>query len=137
MLQRTFSSKKWLHLSITIVNRKIKLHGDNPFTSAQTPSEKIIIRDLPLDLPGGHVIKYLEETFPPRIMRSDTIMTRLPSRENNLTQYFTSDILTYRRERGSTLSSLREILLVVYHVKSSILIKQFSANAAILMITEL
>ena len=39
-------------------NRKIELHDEKPFTSPQTPSEKIIFSDLPLDLPGDDVIKY-------------------------------------------------------------------------------
>ena len=58
-------------------------------------SVTIIDSDLPLNLSDDHVIKYLEESFPHVIMRTDAIMTRLPSRDKNLTQYFTGDRLVY------------------------------------------
>ena len=64
-------------------NRKIELHDRNPFNSLPTPSEKIVIRDLPLDMPGDDVINFIEHNFPHIILRSGAIMERLPSRENN------------------------------------------------------
>ena len=55
------------------------------------PSEKSVIRELPCDIENNDVIAYIEQYFPHTIIRSGVILTRIPSRENNLTQYYNGD----------------------------------------------
>ena len=84
-------------ITIKFKNRKIELHDDNPFNSHRTPSEKIVIRDLPLDMAGDNITNYLENEFPHIIIRSDPILDRIPSRSNNLTHFYSGDRIIYAK----------------------------------------
>ena len=78
--------------------RNIELHDQNPYTSEKIPSEKIVIRELPCDIENKDVIAYIEQNFPHVIIRSGVILTRIPSRENNLTQYYNGDRVIYAKQ---------------------------------------
>ena len=62
------------------------------------PSEKIVICELPCDIENKDVIAYIEQNFPHVIIRSGVILTRIPSRENNLTQYYNGDRVIYAKQ---------------------------------------
>ena len=57
-----------------------------------------MIRELPCDIENKDVIAYIEKTFPHVIIRSGVILTRIPSRKNNLTQYYNGDRVIYAKQ---------------------------------------
>ena len=64
-------------------HRRVELHDNNPFTSPHIPSEKIVIRDLPITVTNKEIMDYFETVHPHIITRSDAILERIPYRNNN------------------------------------------------------
>ena len=85
-------------ITIKYNNRKIELYDTNPFHSPQTPSEKIILKDLPLDMSNDDILDFFEKNYPHIIVRSNVIMSRVPSRSNNLTHFYSGDRMIYARQ---------------------------------------
>ena len=85
-------------VTIRFKSRKIELHENNPFTSPRTPSEKIIIKDLPPHIPSDDIIEFLEQKHPHILTRSGAILARIPSRTNTLTEYYSGDRVVYAKE---------------------------------------
>ena len=79
-------------------NRTIELHDENPLHVPQIPSEKLIIKDLPLDLPNEDILEFLEKQHPHIIVRSNVILARVPSRDNNLTHFYSGDRVIYVKQ---------------------------------------
>ena len=78
--------------------RHIEIHDMNPFNSPQSPTEKITLRDLPMDMPSDEIIKFFEDNYPYIIIRSEAIRSRIPSRTNNLTTFYNGDRVVYVKE---------------------------------------
>ena len=85
-------------VSIKFNNRTIELHDKNPLLSPPVPSEKIVFKDLPLDMPNEEILKFLETEHPHIIIRSNVILARVPSRDNNLTQFLSGDRVVYVKQ---------------------------------------
>lgn len=85
-------------VTIRFNDRNIELHDENPFTTSGNPSEKIVFKDLPMHLSGTDVIKHLEENYPHIVIRSEAILSRIPSRNNNLSKFYNGDRIVYAKE---------------------------------------
>ena len=84
-------------VTIRFKSQKIELHDNNPFTSPRTPSEKIIIKDLPPHIPSDDIIEFHEQKHPHILTRSGAILARIPSRTNTLTEYYSGDRVVYAK----------------------------------------
>ena len=82
-------------ITISFKSRKIELHDNNPFTSPRTPSEKIIMKDLPPHIPSDDIIEFLEQKHPHILTRYGAILARIPSCTNTLTEYY---MVVYAKE---------------------------------------
>ena len=85
-------------VSIKFNNRTIELHDKNPLLSPPVPSEKIVFKDLPLDMPNEEILNFLEKEHPHILIRSNVIFARVPSRDNNLTQFLSGDRVVYVKQ---------------------------------------
>ena len=86
---RTNDARKYLLDKITAIkykSRKIELFGHNPLLFPQKPSEKIIIRDLPIHIPNEVIMNFFEHNYPHVVTRSNVIMAQIPAPGNTLTK---------------------------------------------------
>ena len=84
--------------TITYNNRKVELHAADPRTTKQTPSEKIVIRDLPIHMPNKDIMDYFDHHHPHIVIRSGVILARIPAPDNMLGPFFSGDRIIYAKQ---------------------------------------
>ena len=85
---------KLLESGIMFKKHKISLLDRDPFLTDKIPSEKIIFRDVPLDVPDDEVIQFLRE-HSNVTLRSSIVCDRIRDNNNHLTDCFNGNRHVY------------------------------------------
>ena len=95
--------------TINIYKHKVEIHGDYP-TSKPAPNEKILFKDIPIDISDEDILRYLHN-HPGIVVKTDVIHGRIRDEKNNmLTQFLSGDRFVYVKGKFSpALHSLANI----------------------------
>ena len=80
--------------TLNVYKHKVEIHRDYP-TSKPPPNEKIIFKDIPIDVSDEDIINYLRN-HPGIVLKTDVIHGRIRDEKNNiLTQFLSGDRFVY------------------------------------------
>lgn len=79
----------------TLNNKNIKLFDSDPFEQQSVPSEKITIRDVPMDCDDGLILEYLRDNHPHIAVRSNIISAKIMDNNYNATEFLSGDRYFY------------------------------------------
>ena len=77
----------------TLMNTQIAVYGDDPTDT--TPSEKLVIKDLPMKMPDDVVLQFLRSAFPNHNFKSRVMKAKDEVSRYKYSKYLTGDRLVY------------------------------------------
>ena len=98
---------------IMFKGKKIKLHDEDPFETDKIPSEKIIIRDLPIDVRDDDIISFLQEHCNKLTLRSPMIADKIRDNNNRMSDCLNGNRHIYVQSGFSTV--LPEVAIIDEH----------------------
>ena len=98
---------------IMFKGKKIKLHDEDPFETDKIPSEKIIIRDLPIDVRDDDIISFLQEHCNKLTLRSPMIADKIRDNNNRVSDCLNGNRHIYVQSGFSTV--LPEVAIIDEH----------------------
>jgi len=85
--------------TIKFHNREIELHGKYP-THKPMPNEKIVFRDVPINVRDGDILDYLHQQ-PGIVVKSAVIQGRIRDSNNKLTRFLSGERIVYVKGKFS------------------------------------
>ena len=84
---------EFIENGLTIYGVTLTVHKENPVDTS--PSEKLVLKDLPIPIPDSDILQSLRDTFPDYTFKLDVIKARDQIRRNVYSEFITGDRFVY------------------------------------------
>ena len=89
------SRKSLLKSGFRYNNRNVPVFDHDPFSTRSTPSEKIVFRELPMEIDDDAILQYLTENYTHICVRSKVMAARIMDQNNRPTDFLNGDRFLY------------------------------------------